>query len=333
MDIAERDGSLEDRVAAISSATFGPGDVVALRHLTTGWESEVWSFDFVPQSGIEPLRLVARLYAGPGAAGKGRTETVVMPFARNAGLAVPEVFGFVDDGNSSDRPLMVMERVEGAVLGDRMHQASESERDAWLAEFAKLAARLHQIDISGAMPAGIRELTMTAWLAEGAAAIEQFGMDEFRPVLDWLLANAPASERACLTHNDLHPWNVIVKPEGEMVVIDWTNATLGDPRFDLAWTLLLIDSHLEREARGVALEAYESATEPVTDLPYFEAVAAARRLFDIAVSLRHGPEALGMQAAAANEMTRSRSTIDVPLRKLEFITGIQIHLEWISARE
>ena len=41
-----------------------------------------------------------------------------------------------------------------------------------------------------------------------------------------------------LVHRDLHPLNVLMTPDGTMV-IDWANASAGDPAFDVAdtWTL------------------------------------------------------------------------------------------------
>lgn len=41
-----------------------------------------------------------------------------------------------------------------------------------------------------------------------------------------------------LVHRDLHPMNVMMTPDGPMV-IDWANASAGDPAFDVAdaWTL------------------------------------------------------------------------------------------------
>lgn len=41
-----------------------------------------------------------------------------------------------------------------------------------------------------------------------------------------------------LVHRDLHPMNVMITPDGP-VVIDWSNASAGDPAFDLADTWVL----------------------------------------------------------------------------------------------
>jgi serine/threonine protein kinase len=41
-----------------------------------------------------------------------------------------------------------------------------------------------------------------------------------------------------LVHRDLHPLNVMITPDGPMV-IDWSNASAGDPAFDVADTWVL----------------------------------------------------------------------------------------------
>ncbi len=53
------------------------------------------------------------------------------------------------------------------------------------------------------------------------------------------LPPAPVGAGERVVHMDLHPLNVIVGPTGP-VVIDWTNASVGDPNVDvgLAWVLM-----------------------------------------------------------------------------------------------
>jgi len=57
------------------------------------------------------------------------------------------------------------------------------------------------------------------------------------PAPSWLSREAPVSGDR-LVHRDLHPLNVLITPNGP-VVIDWSNASRGDPAFDVAdaWVL------------------------------------------------------------------------------------------------
>jgi aminoglycoside phosphotransferase (APT) family kinase protein len=46
-------------------------------------------------------------------------------------------------------------------------------------------------------------------------------------------------EGTALLHLDLHPLNVLVGPDGP-VIIDWTNARVGDPAYDVAYAWLVL---------------------------------------------------------------------------------------------
>jgi aminoglycoside phosphotransferase (APT) family kinase protein len=49
----------------------------------------------------------------------------------------------------------------------------------------------------------------------------------------------PLPRGDCLLHGDFHPANIILSPRGP-VVIDWPNATRGDPAADVARSLLMM---------------------------------------------------------------------------------------------
>ena len=51
----------------------------------------------------------------------------------------------------------------------------------------------------------------------------------------------PVLPGPAIVHQDLHPGNVLLSPEGP-VVIDWTNARAGDPDVDVAITWLLMSA-------------------------------------------------------------------------------------------
>jgi aminoglycoside phosphotransferase (APT) family kinase protein len=69
-------------------------------------------------------------------------------------------------------------------------------------------------------------------LAELHRQLHQLAPPDFLPP-------APVGSGGRVVHMDLHPLNVIVAPSGP-VVIDWTNASVGDPNVDvgLAWVLM-----------------------------------------------------------------------------------------------
>ena len=72
---------------------------------------------------------------------------------------------------------------------------------------------------------------------------------------EWLPPDRRIPEGSSVLHVDLHPMNVIMSPQGP-VVIDWTNAKRGHGDFDAAMSYLLMAAY---EARGVK----ESASQQV----------------------------------------------------------------------
>jgi aminoglycoside phosphotransferase (APT) family kinase protein len=88
-----------------------------------------------------------------------------------------------------------------------------------------------------------------------------------------------------LVHRDLHPMNVMMTPGGPMV-IDWANASSGDPAFDLADTWVLfacataptvgVDRFIIPIGRRVMLRSFLSRVD----------TAAARRAIPAAVDHR-----------------------------------------------
>ena len=144
---------------------------------------------------------------------------------------------------------------------------------------------------------------------------------------DVLQAHAPGirSVRAAVTHLDFHPWNILVRPGGAAFVIDWTQAGVTDYRLDLAWTLLLTGASLGPEARDLVLGEYERiAGAPLEDLAFFEAAAAAKRVLSIWISLRLGPERLGMRGGAEDLMRRDWHHLRCAYALLRERTGLSL---------
>ena len=88
------------------------------------------------------------------------------------------------------------------------------------------------------------------------------------------LAAMPEGDRLC--HGDFHPYN-IMGPLGREVLIDWPNASQGDPTADVCRTYVLLRS-VSSELASAYIDTYSQASGASRDailnwLPY---VAAAR---------------------------------------------------------
>ena len=134
-----------------------------------------------------------------------------------------------------------------------------------------------------------------------------------------------AWERPVPIQQDFHPGNILVRPDGTAVVIDWAHFTVSDSRFDLAWTLMLAHAHGWAGMRDLILKGYEKHLgKPVEQIEASEAVACARRLSDITISLAMGPQHLGMTEQAIDSI---RSYMDAHRRVYRLFvehTGLQV---------
>ncbi|MGI9644380.1 MAG: phosphotransferase [Ilumatobacteraceae bacterium] len=150
---------------------------------------------------------------------------------------------------SADGPDLVMPYIEGPTMFDEVRR-----RPATLLTHARRLAKLQQ------------------QLAEIAAP-------------EWLMAPGwtPDPTGDSVLHLDLHPMNVMMSPDGP-VVIDWTNAAAGPPGFDASVTYVVIaaftpDDTRERVATKVFAETFRRLRGR-REIDAFLAAACDHRLAD-----------------------------------------------------
>lgn len=81
-----------------------------------------------------------------------------------------------------------------------------------------------------------------------------------------------------LIHGDFHMMNVL-EDGGKYTLIDWTNAQMGDARYDVAWTGYLVRVYLSERAYVDFLNAYwEHRHSKTDDIEVFESIACLRWL-------------------------------------------------------
>jgi aminoglycoside phosphotransferase (APT) family kinase protein len=193
------------------------GSTAGLELIGEGREAEIFAWDDgtvlrLLRPGIDPARV--------------QGEAAAMRAAAAGGVAAPRVRDTITvDGRAG----LVMDRVDGpdliTLMGRRPWTIPRAARIVGTAQ-----ARMHEV----VAPPDLDDLRSHARFKIEATADLPSDLAEFAlATLDAL----PAGDRLC--HGDVHPGNVLLGSRGP-AVIDWTNATRGDPAGDLARTRVML---------------------------------------------------------------------------------------------
>jgi aminoglycoside phosphotransferase (APT) family kinase protein len=306
-----------------------------------GWETynyhfQLQSCDSLPGRFAQPLAV--RIYCGPTALPRARREFLVHRHLYQLNYPVAEPLFLEENCTYFDAPFLIMARVCGPTL---LHALLRRPRRLLRApvEMAEVHARLHRLPISD-FPAPTSCL-LTRRLREMATAIDDYGLTDLRPGFDWLSVNRPAPPaNPSILHLDFHPLNLVLDRNGSLVVLDWSEADLGDPHADIGTTVMFVDclppvkvTRLQRLAilagRFVFLSRYLRAYRrnlPIEEkkLSYYRALAAFRRLCNYGRWLQDGPQISGNKPSMLECVTANhRRALERYFRKW---TGVSIRL-------
>jgi aminoglycoside phosphotransferase (APT) family kinase protein len=172
-------------------------------------------------------------------------EAAALALVEMLGLQVPQVLGVRRVG---DRWGVIMARAEGPSFADVMRAQPERVPD-YLKAMARLHSRVH-----GHPGTGLGSLK--ARLASNIRRATMLGEARQNVLLEEL-GSMPEGDRLC--HGDFHPLNILGAPGGEMIV-DWPDATQGDPAADVCRSFVLIRP-VAPEVAGAYVEAYVGGGE------------------------------------------------------------------------
>ena len=92
------------------------------------------------------------------------------------------------------------------------------------------------------------------------------------------LADRAGMTQGSLIHGDYHPGNIL-ESGGAYTVIDWTNIQLGDPRYDISWSVILIWIYVGECYAEIYRSIFvASGKYTALELELFEAMACLRWL-------------------------------------------------------
>jgi aminoglycoside phosphotransferase (APT) family kinase protein len=283
------DAALPDRVADLCKTAFGPdAHVRALTPLPGGAENHAFSLDVDLGDGQPTLPAILKLFSHGAKAAKHETD--VSLGLRALGFPAGEILHVELEASVLGLPCCLMRRIEGETLGRRMRGANDEQAQSFLRQFAELLARLHGVDctrFADAKTGTDVEACLDAELAWYGQTLEGLEVPVFQPVWQWLRAQRKQLKpiRASLTHNDYHPYNVMVDRDGRLHLLDWTLARVTDPRSDLAQTFQLFTAAGYGASRTPITAAYEAAAgyrlEPMDFFDVFAALKHAAGQFAV----------------------------------------------------
>lgn len=302
----------------------------------TGVESDVYFFRI--EHGLAQHRLTEelalRLYTRVDAYDKSWHEFTGMRRLREAGYPVPRVLVVERDKSPFKRPFLIMERIIGQEMWQLLNDSSRQRQTEVLAQFSRLLVQLHTLECqpfadqqSQYGQAGSTNV-VDRWLESFRSLLGRFPIAGLAPVFDWLVSRRAevSDSKPSLVHSDFHPGNVLVRDDGSAVVLDWTGLDISDPRFDLGHTLLLLSClPANSEWRDIALAAYEeSAGVLVENLAYFDVTACFRWFCALTVSMRYGPDKLGLSPGAVIRLNPAKPVLKKAHEMLYARTGITV---------
>jgi aminoglycoside phosphotransferase (APT) family kinase protein len=285
-----------------------------------GWETYTYRFQFLNASTLPPAfarPLILRVFAGTPGVPRARHEFAVQRSLEQTGYRVASPLLLEERCDVFGGPFQIMEQVPGETLFRGLLR-----RPWWIWPAARRMAATHA-DLHALPPTGFPAPTgpfLPRRLQELREIIQDYGLEGLKPGLDWLATHRPSEpETAHILHLDFHPVNLVGGLEGPAVVLDWTEADVGDLHADVATTLMLLAcspiqgrTRRERLALRVGsvflrrwyLRAYRKRM-PVDEprLNYYRAWAALRRLCGYGRWLQAGPQSTGCKPCSLRYLT------------------------------
>ncbi|MFX0208144.1 MAG: phosphotransferase, partial [Candidatus Hodarchaeota archaeon] len=238
-----------------------------------GADTETFSFDLNLNN--KALPLIFRVFRGISDRAENEFKTLKSLF--NANISVPEPLLWNKTSPILSRSYLIMKKVPGVLLSDNYWQiTSENEKSKLLSDFIQVLVDIHKFNWRNNFHYLQRPdlesnpyILVDNLISFPRKMIMENKIIELSHLIEWLEKNKVKSEKLSLLHGDYHMNNVIVTPNGKIVVIDWANIKLGDFRHDLGFAIVAASSSGE-DASKKFIELYQSFSgEKVNDIEYF----------------------------------------------------------------
>lgn len=167
-------------------------------------------------------------------------EAAVIPIVQSAGVPTSSLVSYDASRRIADVPYIVLERLQGATLGEWGYEPEVSVRaHTSLSEILAVLHGLRMKDIGSIAGVPGPSIFSAERLVESLREAGELGGAQARWLIDWFVfleTEGATSAEPVLLHGDVSPSNLIVDSEGQVTaIIDWGKADFGDPVRDFVY--------------------------------------------------------------------------------------------------
>lgn len=266
---------------------LAPGAPLEVERLAGGMSNESFSLRRAAEHWV--LRRPANVALAGADRGMQR-EFRVLSALEGTPVPHPEPLALCTEAEVIGSAFYVMQHVDGFTALEPTPECFK--RDAGLQREAALSmlealGELARVDWRGrglegfGHPAGFHERQVARWMRQ-LESYEARELPGVRGVGRWLAEHQPETWTAGIMHGDYHTGNLLVAPDppGRVAaILDWENATIGDPLLDLAGFLRLWSASdragwASRDELIATWERHSGCGAP--ELRYYTALSAFR---------------------------------------------------------
>jgi len=208
--------------------------------LTGGFDTRIFAFRLAGAPPAFAGPLILRLLDGYSDPSRALRERATQNALVELGYPAPRVLVASADAAALGGAFLIMERLAGTPLP----QARFLGMGRVVAE---LQARLHGLDAEAFLRHLAREglashgFTFDGYLEQVADRVARHPLVGLARAIEWLVRRRPPIDGPrVVCHGDFHPYNILMAAGEVTGVIDWANAIVADPAFDVATTLVIL---------------------------------------------------------------------------------------------
>jgi aminoglycoside phosphotransferase (APT) family kinase protein len=261
----------DDELARIARAIDPRARATYCAPLLGGLDAATYALDL--EIAGEHRAVVVRIFTLPvhrdGAAAR-RYWKAITGIPVNAPVLVPRPVHLDAEGALVGLPCMVMTRLPGTPL------ARPANEDSWIDQLAGAVASIHGVDVKGLPsdyprapgPVELVETRLTYWSPKML-------QDLWRDVAAALRSAAPrvTSNGMVLTHGDFWFGNTLWSDDHLTGIVDWDDAKIHDPGFDIGYARGDLQLVLGGTAPGRFLARYEARRGKVRSIAFWDLVS------------------------------------------------------------